>query len=908
MISSRILYLQRVGIQRRKKEIRFMKVMTGLAVLFLALTLLFQDNMNKYQQEMNFQNYGEWFFRLGEGAEELTHPYLKKAGMIRTGSEIYRMKDVKKGRDTIEINPADNEYSTGLLLGTMNQKTVEMGKICLYKGHMPEKDNEIALELNVLQALGYDYKLGQEISFYICEDDGDIIKKIINDEKLKLHRVTYRLSGTIKSYTSQWVGGDTLPGAILTEAAYENLAMAKKEYTFYQIKEQYQEVNVSSLEKWLWDSVNSGLKNGVSPEESGCCSNTFAYGNSFWSDKIMYRNMTLLLIAIGASALGYLMSSYFSRRRVHYYKLRGIGATAMQIRKMALFECVWGTLPVAFITLLLSYLISIVIVWNVAMATQIPFFYVFEWKTLWMIICCVFFVLILAVTAAIIMLGAKQIEEKRKEVSPVLLRWIGRRARRRRKRIGEREILKRNRMKHPVSVLFVRLIGIFVCAVAFGCLGQIYGAVKSYYFIREEYSDYSVNAKCSNYTVTDSEESRKSNTTELRDMGKIIPKGMLTVLEEMQGIKKVEYSTIDQTHVFDWEKKEKSELYRWKMEGIRNNLQDWSEEFRSKKDSEFEKIFCNELYRGEYYKDFLPVWEKMKGHLNQEIADYDKICQGKQVILLVAGYTDMGVEGERLPEETSIKAGDTLQIETAGNSITVEVAGVLIAEERTVKGVSYAAYDILGSDVLGRKIAKEDSQEYGYNALEIDLNALAAGEATGAIITRQCIFYNLEYDSGMEWIKNAFHNIVQRVLVYGTLGGIILLIYLFISFCIIQEERRKEVPERRKFHHMGMSLKRLRRIESLEGLQSGLCLWLSLPVIFAVRAGSIWKEVVLEGLSTVSKYCIFLEKSVPTPNNGAYIFYELLDYIPFSWGIGILVVLTGFMVILHRSRKGAAYE
>ena len=61
--------LQKIGMKRRKKEVRHMRVMAGLTVFFLAVTLLFQDNMSSYQMEMNYRDYGKWFLRAPIGRE-----------------------------------------------------------------------------------------------------------------------------------------------------------------------------------------------------------------------------------------------------------------------------------------------------------------------------------------------------------------------------------------------------------------------------------------------------------------------------------------------------------------------------------------------------------------------------------------------------------------------------------------------------------------------------------------------------------------------------------------------------------------------------------------------------------------------------------------------------------------------
>jgi hypothetical protein len=49
------------SIRRRRKEIARVSVVAFLAAFFVMATLLFQDNVDSYQQQENKLNYGEWF-------------------------------------------------------------------------------------------------------------------------------------------------------------------------------------------------------------------------------------------------------------------------------------------------------------------------------------------------------------------------------------------------------------------------------------------------------------------------------------------------------------------------------------------------------------------------------------------------------------------------------------------------------------------------------------------------------------------------------------------------------------------------------------------------------------------------------------------------------------------------------
>ena len=67
----------RKSLKRRKKEVRRMRVMTCLAVFFLAFSLLLQDNLGALQMELNYRNYGRWF-AFDDDDVFTRYPYLVK--------------------------------------------------------------------------------------------------------------------------------------------------------------------------------------------------------------------------------------------------------------------------------------------------------------------------------------------------------------------------------------------------------------------------------------------------------------------------------------------------------------------------------------------------------------------------------------------------------------------------------------------------------------------------------------------------------------------------------------------------------------------------------------------------------------------------------------------------------------
>ena len=924
-----IIHLQRCGMKRRKKEIRHMRAMAGLTVFFLVLTLIFQDNMEKYQMEMNYNRYGEWFLRKPQ-EDDFSHPFLSANGEIWTGGRIYKDVDgqtkgslsertTSPGKDSPEvlrITPEEGKNDTGVFLGMMDADAVKAGHIQLYDGHFPQKADEIVMELQVLQALGCNYDLGQEISFYVAEEN-DITKLIMNEEDLKLHCVKFKLAGTIKSYTTQWSGGEELPGALVSKDAFESLAMSKQGYSFLQIKQEYVTPGVSDFANQLWESIRKSKGGSGQESEEAMQSyayNSFAYGNAFWGNTTMYRNMTIMLVVVGICIMAYLMSSYLAKRRKYYFQLREIGAAVWQIWKMICYECIYATIPAALASLVVSYLGSVLIVWGVARGAQIPFFYVFRLKSLVMVVGCVCLVLGVSLILAVLLFQTRRMTGERKKLSR--LAWAGLRRRvRRKRRLRAAELSKRERMCRPAAVFFVRVLGILACLAVLCCMMQIYFHVNVYRYIRLELDDFTVDAgrekrimkeqwiPVPEYIDENGEKMKKvyvGGSEEISSMKTLIPREVMTSIEEMAGVSGLRCSTRDQSHVFEWEGKGEDDYYKFKAENQCevlpwNHVSDAAPAARKV----VEQIDAS-LYESRYFEDCSVVWKDLKRHLNHRIADYDKLRRGEQVILFVDDFMDDeegGFNAGRLERDKTLQEGDILSIVTKGGSVNVEIAGVLSAEEFLGK-YGHCAYSIVGSGQLGRQIAQEDGLEYGYNHLEIDFNAFANAEATGKIITRLCSVHRLEYDSEMEQIRAYFQKIVQSILVYGVLAGIIFLLYLFVLSCILQEERRRRQPRRETLHRLGMAHRDMRRMDFANGLREGAALFAAVPLLYLIWTQRLVEEYKASS-GTVGIHSNFFGKDIFDLTMGKYLFYRLLDYVNIGWWMTFMATAFVIVFCLH---------
>ena len=58
------------GLKRRKREMRYVSAVTFLSALFISSVILFQNIMDNYLMETNYQNYGDWILSSVEDFQE----------------------------------------------------------------------------------------------------------------------------------------------------------------------------------------------------------------------------------------------------------------------------------------------------------------------------------------------------------------------------------------------------------------------------------------------------------------------------------------------------------------------------------------------------------------------------------------------------------------------------------------------------------------------------------------------------------------------------------------------------------------------------------------------------------------------------------------------------------------------
>ena len=743
--------LFRVGLKRRKKEVRRMRVMMCIAVFFLAFPFLFQDNMNGYQMDLNYSIFGQWF-ACSEYSKLGSHPYLTEKGFIFRGSKVYSLTETiwddgsapragEEPPETVNTSlryPSRESFS---FIGALSPGMAERNGIELIDGRFPENDGEVAMESSVLDALGLSHELGSEVSFYISKFDdypmlqqlyGEYIESLGKDPeeaaekeddgvhynydlddipgRNEMYRVRFKLVGTIQRYTNRWntemtvgttadvstvdpmnmhtweslmadAGTADLPGVIVSQEQYDKLQMSKRTYRFFEIKPEYASEVWRIAGKLMVGILSSDYSN------KPIVLNRFAYENPLWGNVTMYRSITILLILISTCIIAYLMANYLGKRRQFFLRMREIGASTRDVWKMAAYECVWSVLPVAALTLVAAYALSLLVVYLAAKGLGIEFFYVFSFRTLLTILAAVGLTLAVSLLAALMLFGGRSLVAKNKSLSRSAVQRLKSRAERKQHSarklhtkaapqetdeaplatekaaskapqrrpklyLGLLETLKRDRLSHRFKNRMLTVISLIVCSILIFCAAKVYEPAKAYFEVTKNDTDFSAERTMLprnvsiNVPITPFWDGHMWNyyqratwTKEVFSSNAFFPESMKEKIDSMLGVLEIDWRCSDFTHKIAFDGKEEDPFFQDYLLTYVTNNQPFSGcyelDLTQSNAAAFLKVMESDFY-GIYVKEKAEeYWERFEAYLDPEVADYNAFYRGKQVIAVV---------------------------------------------------------------------------------------------------------------------------------------------------------------------------------------------------------------------------------------------------------------------------------
>lgn len=685
------------GLKRRGREVRRMRVMTCLAVFFLAFTLLFQDNINAFQLELNYKRHGKWAVETMNGAAPASASLYKEPVKVLVGSSIYRLyptsgeSDVvldptasAENPDEVEVKPVKDENgsylppeeaitvrdyglerSTSNSIGVMPNDFALRNGIELYEGRLPEAPDEIAVELSVLQKLGLNYELGQTVEFYTAEPFIEPASEEWYEAAaeydmhppetfsyIKLHLSSFTLVGTVKRYTINWDGcyWSGLPNAFITQEAFDSLDMNKRELRFYEFKEALTEGDVWQTAAYVFDAVEAN-------DDPYILCNRSTYSTPFWGSDTVYKAITLMLVLMSTAIIAYLMSVYLEKRRKYFIVMREIGASSSEVFAMSAYECVLSVLPSALITLLCSYAAALALSAILSRVLKLPFTFVLRPKTLRLTILAIAATLALALGAALAVLAGKGLREKKKDLSRSASSCFRKRAERKQGKdyLSLNETLLRRRRLHPLKTAALRLVSILLCCVVIFSVTKVVAYWQEYYKIcarpditAEEYLNNDGYVTC----TVDAEPHWNRNRTKkvttdhynisfggnFYSVDEVIPEEQIKKLDDIPGIAAVYANTYDCMHYLSWDGQEDDAFINRCAERAVRSPGFGGEipiTYGGPHQRSMELAASKAFYRLFCFGDTNEVWKRAKKHLDPDVADYEAFLRGEQIILVV---------------------------------------------------------------------------------------------------------------------------------------------------------------------------------------------------------------------------------------------------------------------------------
>ena len=200
-----ILNLAVEGILRRRKSSALVFLVLWITFSFAVVSLSLVGSISRTNAQFRLNTYGQWYFAIPSGMAE-DEAWLQ-------GQKWCEGMGTAGNFGTIRTETKEVGF------GTLDETFTKIGRITLDSGRLPEQEDEIALEEDLLNALGYDNTLGQEVTVSI--------QVPYKDQTIRVER-TYVLCGMIHEYSDLWLlnrnrNNRPVVSAVVTESAAESV-------------------------------------------------------------------------------------------------------------------------------------------------------------------------------------------------------------------------------------------------------------------------------------------------------------------------------------------------------------------------------------------------------------------------------------------------------------------------------------------------------------------------------------------------------------------------------------------------------------------------------------------------------------------------------------------------------------
>lgn len=329
-----IFHLAIEGTLRKRKSSILVFLVLLITFSFAIVSLSLVGSIGQTNAQFRLNTYGQWYFAIPSGEAE-------DAAWLRGQTWITNLGSAQS-YGTLQLPSGQAGF------GTLDEALTEIGRLALDSGSFPKQDNEIAMEADVLNALGYDYTLGQEVTLSIGVP--------YNDQTIPVER-TYVLCGVLHEYSNLWVlnrnaDNRLLVSAVVTESAAESVLNAAREcittpsdrLLVDSVPQYFLEVDQENRET-ARETINNYLASTRMGDfgDKQVCENTAAYPGTEAKD---YNNFYVYIIAVITLAAVLCVSVMQLPKDSHRFTvLRSIGMTKHQLALLITEETLLLSVP-----------------------------------------------------------------------------------------------------------------------------------------------------------------------------------------------------------------------------------------------------------------------------------------------------------------------------------------------------------------------------------------------------------------------------------------------------------------------------------------------------------------------------------------------------------------------------------
>ena len=328
--------LARQGIRRRRRSSILLFLVLTLSFAFAVMMLSVMGSMNRTNIEYLKNTYGAWYGAIPDGKDSDRAFLERRDWLDRLGESV----NYGQVRGTTPVSG----------VGSVDETFLELGRIRLDEGRLPEQPGEIAMEADLLVALGYEPAVGQTVSVPM------IIPQAEDPTSFLLVVRDFVLTGVLHEYAHLWILENNVQNRLLNSALIlpedgeailaEAQAMAD-EYQSGLVRPpltSYFYTPLEGMEERLRAEVDAHMAEtrGAAEDRRGCVNVSAGAAYAATDYNTFYVGL-ILVIALLAVVAVYLLELQSDVRRV--VRLRSIGASKTQIRRLLLLETVLLAVP-----------------------------------------------------------------------------------------------------------------------------------------------------------------------------------------------------------------------------------------------------------------------------------------------------------------------------------------------------------------------------------------------------------------------------------------------------------------------------------------------------------------------------------------------------------------------------------